>query len=235
MSTHVQFNKVRFDLSESDGKIYKLRANIIFKFGKRFIDQDSQYTATIDDLSILYECINEYVFANKLPFNPKLVLVDRKDEMAKGLFMFNLKNKQATPIIKIFREVNRDTPMFIASALCHEMIHYFDFLFGPLSKIENASFKNENGQQLIGDYDAHGDYFRRFMNIAIDGGIPVQITHPDKNKVRYYMNGKEIVDEQDKKETLTLADRAKMFYDAIKTDDLFIVQVKDDEVFVVMQ
>ena len=49
------------------------------------------------------------------------------------------------------------------------------------------------------------------------------------------MDGKEIIDETDKKELPTLAERAKMFYDAIKTDDLFIVQVKDDEVYVVMQ
>lgn len=49
------------------------------------------------------------------------------------------------------------------------------------------------------------------------------------------MDGKEIVDEADKKELPTLAERAKMFYDSIKTDDLFIVQVKDDEVYVAMQ
>ena len=49
------------------------------------------------------------------------------------------------------------------------------------------------------------------------------------------MDGKEIVDEADKKELPTLAECAKMFYDSIKTDDLFIVQVKDDEVYVAMQ
>ena len=49
------------------------------------------------------------------------------------------------------------------------------------------------------------------------------------------MDGKEIVDEVDKKELPTLAERAKMLYDAIKTDDLFIVLVKDDEVYVAMQ
>ena len=56
-----------------------------------------------------------------------------------------------------------------------------------------------------------------------------------KVKKRYFIVGKEIVDEVDKKELPTLAKRAKMFYDAIKTDDLFIVQVKDDEVYVAMQ
>ena len=49
------------------------------------------------------------------------------------------------------------------------------------------------------------------------------------------MNGKEIVNETDKKKPLTLTERVKMFYDAIKTDDLFIVQIKDDEVYVAMQ
>lgn len=49
------------------------------------------------------------------------------------------------------------------------------------------------------------------------------------------MDGKEIIDEEDKKDLQTLVERAKMFYDAIKTDDLFIVQVIDDEVYAAMQ
>jgi hypothetical protein len=226
-------NKVKFELNES--KKYKLRSLIISKFGKKFIDQDSEYITTENDLIILYNCINEFVFNNKLPKNPILNLVDRTNEMAKGLFLFSLKNKNIVPKIKIFREKNRDTPLFIASALCHEMIHYFDFLYGPLSKINDATFKNENGKQFVGEYDSHGDYFQRYMNIAIQGGIPVQISHTDKIKVRYFMFGKEIIDEKEKQELPSLAEKAKMFYNAIKTDDLFIVQVKDDEVYVAMQ
>ena len=226
---------VIYDLNEANSKKYKLRSLLIDKFGKRFIDQDSPYIATLEDLQIIYACINSYVFDNKLPSKPVLSLIDRKDEMAKGLFLFNLKNRNIVPKIKIFREKNRDTPMFIASALCHEMIHYYDFLYGPLSKINDAAFKYEGGKQLVGDYDSHGDYFQRYMNIAIAGGIPVQIIHADKVKVRYFMDGKEIIDEEDKKDLQTLAERAKMFYDAIKTDDLFIVQVIDDEVYVAMQ
>lgn len=235
MKKHLITEKIKYDINEDDSKKYKLRSMLISKFGKRFIDQDSEYVATLEDLHTIYSCINEYVFSNKLPNNPILSIIDRTNEMAKGLFLFNLKNKSITPKIKIFREKNRDTPLFIASALCHEMIHYFDFLYGPLSKINDAVFKNENGKQFVGDYDSHGDYFQQYMNIAISGGIPVQIDFPDKVKVRYFMNGKEIVDEADKKELPTLAERAKMFYDAIKTDDLFIVQVKDDEVYVAMQ
>lgn len=235
MKKYLITEKIKYDINEDDSKKYKLRSMLISKFGKKFIDQDSEYIATLEDLHIIYACINEYVFSNKLPDNPTLSIIDRTNEMAKGLFLFNLKNKSITPKIKIFREKNRDTPLFIASALCHEMIHYFDFLYGPLSSINDAAFKNENGKQFVGDYNSHGDYFQRYMNIAISGGIPVQIDFPDKVKVRYFMDGKEIVDEADKKKLPTLAERAKMFYDAIKTDDLFIVQVKDDEVYVAMQ
>lgn len=227
--------KVKFNINEEDIKKYKLRSTLINRFGKRFIDQDSEYIVTLNDLHVIYACINEYVFNGKLPNNPILSIVDRTNEMAKGVFIFSLKNRSIVPKIKIFREKNRDTPLFITSVLCHEMIHYFDFLYGPLSKINNAVFRHENGKQFVGDYDSHGDYFQRYMNIAIHGGIFVQIDFPDKVKVRYFMDGKEIVDEVDKKELPTLAERAKMFYDAIKTDDLFIVQVKDDEVYVVMQ
>mgnify|MGYP003287462921 CR=1 FL=1 len=226
-------NKIKFELNES--KIYKLRSMLINRLGKKFIDQDTKYITTEKDLLIIYECINEYVFDNKLPKNPMLTLVDRTNEMAKGLFLFSLKDKNVIPKIKIFREKNRDTPLFITSVLCHEMIHYFDFLYGPLSKINDATFKNENGKQFVGEYDSHGDYFKRYMNITIQGGIPVQIIHADKIKVRYFMFGKEIIDEKEKLELSSLAEKAKMFYDAIKTDDLFIVQVKDDEVYVAMQ
>ena len=34
---------------------------------------------------------------------------------------------------------------------------------------------------------------------------------------------------------LTLAQKAKMFYDAIETDDLFLVEVKDEHVYCMMQ
>lgn len=56
--------------------------------------------------------------------------------------------------------------------------------------------------------------------------------HPSKVKVKYFMNNEEITEDE---KQITLADRAKTFFDAIKTDDLFLVEVKDDHVYCVMQ
>ena len=71
------------------------------------------------------------------------------------------------------------------------------------------------------------------MNEIVSNGIPTSVAHPGKIKVRYYMNNEEL--KEDEYEAFSLAERAKMFYDAIKTDDLFLVEVKDGHVYCVMQ
>lgn len=138
------FDKPKFILKES--KKFVLRSNIVEKFGKRFLDQDSSYIASIDDIKIIYSCVNEFAFRNKLPSDVSIQIVDRTDEMAKAVFMFSFIDKNFKPIIKYIREKDRDTPLFMASAICHEMIHYYDFLFGPLHELKGQAFTVVSGR-----------------------------------------------------------------------------------------
>lgn len=70
------------------------------------------------------------------------------------------------------------------------------------------------------------------MNKAEKLGIPVLIHQPDKIKMRYFKH-EDTVNENNDEVPLEVA--AKQFYDAIVTDELFLVEVKDNEVYVVMQ
>ena len=222
--------RVKFQINESAQT--ELQKIIVSKFGSRFLNQDNKYEASIEDLKIIYDCINEFIFGNKLP-KIEIVVADMKpNDIGKAVFMFNLNDHGVTPKIKYLREPDRDTPLFASSALCHEMIHYYDFIYGPLSQLKGKTISAKDGKQFIGEYDAHGDFFMRWMNKIISNGIPTSITHPDKVKVRYYMNNKEL---KENEKPLTLEERAKMFYDSVKTDDLFLVEVKDGEVYCVMQ
>ena len=222
--------KERFQISEAAQT--ELQKLIVSKFGSRFLNQDNRYEATAEDLQIVYDCINEFIFKSKLP-KIEISVVDMKPgDIGKAVFMFNMKNFAIKPKIKYLRELDRDTPLLMASALCHEMIHYYDFSYGPLSRLEGKTIAAKDGKQFVGEYDAHGDYFKKIMNEIVANGIPTTITHPGKVKVRYFMNNQEL---KEGEKPLSLAERARMFYDAIKTDDLFLVEVKDDEVYCVMQ
>ena len=220
----------RFQINEeAQTELQKL---IVSKFGSRFLNQDNRYEATVEDLQIVYDCINDFIFNGKLP-KIEIIVVDMKPgDIGKAVFMFSMKNFKFKPKIKYLRELDRDTPLLMTRALCHEMIHYYDFSYGPLSHLEGKIITAKDGKQFVGDYDAHGDYFKKWINEITSNGIPTSITHPGKVKVRYYMNNEEL---KEGEKTLSLAERAKMFYDAIKTDDLFLVEVKDDEVYCIMQ
>lgn len=98
--------------------------------------------------------------------------------------------------------------------------------------LTGQTVNSSSGKQFIGEYDVHGDYFKKWITIIVNNGIPVEIVHSSKVKVKYFMNNEEITEDE---KQIMLADRAKMFFDAIKTDDLFLVEVKDDHVYCVMQ
>lgn len=100
------------------------------KFGSRFLNQDDRYEATPEDLQIVYDCINSFIFKDKLP-KIKLEVVDMMPyDTGKAVFMFDARSHSVPPKIKYLREVDRDTPLFMTSVLCHEMIHFYDYLFG---------------------------------------------------------------------------------------------------------
>ena len=81
------------------------------------------------------------------------------NDTGKAVFMFDAISHALAPKIKYLRETDRDTPLFMTSALCHEIIHFYDYMFGQISVLKGKTVENKNGKQFVGDYDVHGSYF----------------------------------------------------------------------------
>jgi len=119
---------------------------LVSKFGSRYLNQDDKYLATIEDLQIIYDCINDFIFKNRLPKITLEVVDIMPNDTGKAVFMFDVIHHALPPKIKYLREADRDTPLFVTSALCHEMIHFYDYLFGPLSSMKEKSIEVKNGK-----------------------------------------------------------------------------------------
>ena len=154
------------------------------------------------------------------------------NDTGKAVFMFDAISHSLPPKIKYLRAAECDTPLSMSSALSHEMIHFYDYLYGQIKFLKGKTVESKDRMQLIGNYDVHGDFFQKWMNVIVANGIPSSVAHPGKVKVRYFMDNEEL---KENEKPLTLAQKAKMFYDAIETDDLFLVEVKDEHVYCVMQ
>ena len=168
----------------------------------------------------------------------EIQIVDRTNEMVKGVIGFKRNNKtgQLIPLIKIIREEEYDTLVSMVNVICHEMIHEYDMLYGPISHMNTWSVTVTNGRQMIGDYDAHGSYFESWMKKIKRLGMPVSIYQPDKLKFRYFTS-EDFMDEHELTEEdkyNKLCDRMRMFYDSVKSDDMFVVEVHKDYTYVLM-
>lgn len=223
-------NRLKTEINEAAKT--ELQRLIVSKFGSRFLNQNNRYVATEDDLQIVYDCINSFVFKDKLP-KIKLEVVDMMpNDTGKAVFMFDAISHSLPPKIKYLRDAECDTPLSMSSALSHEMIHFYDYLYGQIKFLKGKTVESKDRIQLIGNYDVHGDFFQKWMNVIVANGIPSSVAHPGKVKVRYFMDNEEL---KENEKPLTIAQKAKMFYDAIETDDLFLVEVKDEHVYCVMQ
>lgn len=138
---------------------FPLRQELVNKLGERFVDENTSYTANVDDLKIMYECINAYIFDSKLLSNPVFEIRDRTNEIAKGTILVKLVDKTYIPHILFIRESKYDTMVSVVNVICHEMIHLFDILYGPISNLKDKTVTARDGKQFVGNYDAHGDYF----------------------------------------------------------------------------
>lgn len=220
---------------------FPLRKALYEKFGERLVDEASNYLISENDIKDIYDIVNKIVFDSKLINAVEIKIVDRTNEMAKGVIGFKVDNitKQLIPLIKIIREEKYDTMVSMINIICHEMIHEYDMLYGPISKMEKWTVRVENGKQMIGNYDAHGSYFEMWMKKIISLGMPVSIYQPDKIKFKYFtkedfMDESEKTNLTEKEKYEKLCERAKMFFDAVKTDDLFVVEVHKDYTYILM-
>ena len=224
---------------------FPLRKALYDRFGEKLSNETNQYSISEDDLKDIYQIVNDVIFDSKLISKIEINIVDRTDEMAKGVIGFKTNNltHKTVPLIKIIREIEFDSMVSMINVICHEMIHEYDMLYGPISKMKNWAISVVNGKQMIGDYDAHGSYFQSWMKRIVDAGMPVSIYQPDKVRLRYFTK-EDFMDEnekptmnshnQEQRKYNNLCDRTKMFFDAVKSDDLFVVEVHKDYTYILM-
>lgn len=210
---------------------YPLRKALVDVFGRSFVDEETTYLAKPDDLKKIYDTVNAMVFGNRLPTNVQFEIDPRNDQIAKGVTMFKMYDSKYAPTIKFLTDEQYDTMLSVANVVCHEMIHIWDILYGPISKLKDKTVNIRASRQFVGDYDAHGSTFTAWMEKIIKAGLPVSEYQMDKVKMKYF-NQEDNLDEH---ERVPLAVAAKQLFDAIKTDELFLMDVVGDEVYLVMQ
>lgn len=58
------------------------------------------------------------------------------------------------------------------------MVHMYDSRFGPLKDVIRSAFaSNVNGKQFVGEYDAHGNYFKEWCRRLNYYGFEVKETY----------------------------------------------------------
>ena len=99
----------------------------------------------------IFNIANQIIFNNKLP-KIDIFLTEEKLDY-KGRFVYQASREKESdpialrekPMIIIYKN-NTDTFLMVVDTLCHEMIHYADYLFGPLNKLKTMVVDELNGE-----------------------------------------------------------------------------------------
>ena len=215
------------------------------EFGQYYWDNNFIYKPNQKDLEKIFKIVNKHVFSNRLP-PIKIQLKTTNDDGIYGAFCDSVRDdetgervKLSEPFISI-TDWGTDNFTNVLDVLCHEMIHYYDTLYGPIRKYREEKLVNFNGKQFLGSYDAHGDYFNSWVNRFAMLEIAVSIHAKKKN--RYYLNRAEVMKDSetptDKKSgtnTSVLARNVKAYFDSIESEEFLGVEIKDGVAYIVME
>lgn len=235
-------------LTEEDFSKMKLLNACIQKYGREMVlNQTLHFDPSVDDMKCLYALANEHMFENKLHPEPIFKFQSLIHD-AKGAFGWQDRDENGNiallkiPIVS-YRKHEKDSFLLVVSTLLHELIHYKDFIDGPLSYIKSKEIKNDGSDQYVGEYDVHGAFFNRWTDVAYENGIIVE-KHFTKEGQKYLMvddngvfirddgvayeaekvgNGDGSVDESDSK----IVKYAKRMFSHLKSKDAVRVEVKD--------
>lgn len=168
---------------------YELAYQLCNEFGYEVVyDQDHGFDYDEKDLLKIFNIANQVIFKSKLP-KIDIFLTEEKLDY-KGGFIYQASREKESdqivlrekPIIVIHKD-NADTFLAIIDTLCHEMIHYADYLFGPLNKLKTMVVDELNGEQFAGHYNVHlNQFFSKYVDRFAESGIPIQLKHYSRNK-----------------------------------------------------
>lgn len=211
------------------------------EFGELFWKQEMDYVNNINDARKIYGILNRCMFGGKLPDNMPIKIKDYTNEGFKAAYLYD-RNSTDDDITKrssiLIVNEKENSLMQTVDALAHEMIHLYDIMYGPLSKIRDKVLVNNGLKQTIDGYDVHGSYFISWVNKFNDENIPVSFQCIRKN--RYFMEKdtlRDSIDMSDNDKTSKekwFRDSAKQFFDTIKSDEFFAVEVDGDHTYIVI-
>ena len=221
-------------------------------FGHEVVfNQDQSFDFQVSDLQSIFKLVNQCIFSSKLP--PIEIKITEEDPEFKGGFIYQVSKKLddnsikielfEKPIIVLYKIPDTNTFFQICDTLCHEMIHYQDYLFGPLQHLKGLAIDFVNGKQFIGTYDVHGQWFMKQVERFAEFGVPVSLEEY-RQKHRYFLvdqNGQIVVEESQQLEENPLVDSTliaygrKMFNSLKSRSGFFAVEVKKNACYITIE
>lgn len=199
-------------------------------FGSKLTEE--KYHISVDDAKRLFDILNKHIFGNKLKTIPIKVEDFTKEKhqnengdyfIGRHVIEYDLNKPIEINGEKHFQYknwillVNTDLISFkgFIEILCHEMIHYYDLLYGFGQYGFESSYieRKLNGELDEDAYTGHGDYFDNMAKrIKNNFGINVQKEHEmniDEFTKKY---GKDsFMCESDNKEAIDFAKKLRRF------------------------
>lgn len=221
-------------------------------FGHEVVfNQDQSFDFQVSDLQSIFKLVNQCIFSSKL--SPIEIKITEEDPEFKGGFIYQVSKKLddnsnkielfENPIIVIYKIPDTNTFFQICDTLCHEMIHYQDYLFGPLHHLKGLATDFVNGKQFIGTYDVHGQWFMKQVERFAEFRVPVSLEEYCQ-KHRYFLvdqNGQIVAEESQHLEENPLVDSTliaygrKMFNSLKSRSGFFAVEVKKNACYITIE
>ena len=203
-------------------KIRQIQQAFENEFADKIYSKKFDYDVNLKDLEKLFLMLNHCIFKDKLSIDGinLIVVGNAAKHNEKGTFKIgvDISNKHVLGIVKY----EKDNFFHIVNVLIHEMIHYYDLMYGPLKEKSNVAYVgNVNGRQCVGgEYDAHGKYFKEWCDKANLLGFDVKEKYSIKDKcgMKKILEKKRTTDEFFDKKASTDDEqyrRVKQFYDSL--------------------
>ena len=111
-----------------------------FGLGERTWDSGANFSPNRIHMISMFDIINKYIFESKLDRSEPKEIVDpvKRPEYRNALASFSVGQVKGAPhSIQLVRHPRMTNFYITFTAMIHEMIHFYDFAFGPLGKMIN--------------------------------------------------------------------------------------------------
>lgn len=212
------------------------------EFGDLIWSHSFDYQISESDLRKAHHIFNENIFESKLDESLNIVIVPYNGQRGKGSFRFGDPSGKGIELKQDFKFVQNSNDNFFKTicVLAHEMIHQYDFNFGPWSKsVDRLKLKTDlvNKKQYIGDYEIHDNpLFDHYMKLINSYGFNVQKLYSlkDKTFMKKIIEAIEVddydffeqIDEVEHDDKPMSINQAKTMYNSLKSDDDINMVVK---------